>query len=166
MNLKIQDSIVNLVFRPQYLILIFLSVIQLFCSPEPQPIIFGNDQCTHCKMIISDMRYGAELVSNKGKIYKFDSVECLAAFSLSQTFAGEEIHSMWVINFAEPQALIAATTAVYLHSPQLPSPMGLNLSAFSERMSAQKLSNHYPGNIITWQDVQSLVGNEWINKKR
>ena len=48
------------------------------CSKGHQPINYGEDECEFCKMMVMDKRYGAELVTDKGKIYFFDSIECLA----------------------------------------------------------------------------------------
>ena len=58
--------------------LIFISA----CTVEPQPIQYGRDNCAFCKMTIVDGRYGSELVSSKGKVFKFDAVECLINFDL------------------------------------------------------------------------------------
>src|SRR5690606_30570495 len=55
------------------------------CKPEAQAIDYGFDSCTHCKMTIADNRYGAELVTQKGKVYKFDAVECLTAYEESDS---------------------------------------------------------------------------------
>ena len=38
------------------------------CSTEPLPIRYGQDNCDFCKMTISDHRFGAEIVTKKGKI--------------------------------------------------------------------------------------------------
>ncbi|MGB5288980.1 MAG: hypothetical protein WBN42_10875, partial [Ignavibacteriaceae bacterium] len=45
------------------------------CGSKPEPINYGKDECEFCRMQISDNRYGAELVTDKGKVYKFDSIE-------------------------------------------------------------------------------------------
>src|SRR5215203_1996100 len=39
------------------------------CNASPEAIRIGKDNCTFCKMTISDARYGAEIVTAKGKIY-------------------------------------------------------------------------------------------------
>jgi len=146
--------------------LAFLSLAHFHCTPEPQPISYGYDQCIHCKMIISDARYGSELVTVKAKIYTFDSVECLAAYISKKDFVSHTIHSLWVTNFLVPHQLINAKTAVYLHSPQLASPMGLNLTAFSTHASAEEIRRQYPGTVIDWQNVQSTVNQTWMNEGR
>jgi len=50
------------------------------CSHEPDPIRYGKDACAHCKMTIMDKRFSAELITAKGKVFKFDAAECMAGF--------------------------------------------------------------------------------------
>ncbi len=50
------------------------------CSTEPEPIRFGEDKCAYCQMMIAEPNYGAELVTEKGRVYKFDAVECLVNY--------------------------------------------------------------------------------------
>ncbi|HLV52270.1 MAG TPA: hypothetical protein VKY44_10000, partial [Flavobacterium sp.] len=64
-------------------VLLTVSLLTLFlssCSKEPKSIEFGVDNCDHCMMNISDVRYGAELITQKGKIYKFDDMYCMKTF--------------------------------------------------------------------------------------
>lgn len=131
------------------------------CTPVPEPIEIGRDQCVYCKMIISDQRYGAELVTAKGKIYKYDSAECLAAAYLTKENGHKDIHSLWVVDFNQTQSFIDARAAVYLHSEKLHSPMSLNLTAFSSTASAEELLRRYSGEIMTWGQVKQLVRQKW-----
>jgi copper chaperone NosL len=157
----------KLVFkRPSITLLAILIVILNACTPKPEPIRFGSDLCVYCKMMISDTRYGGELVTAKGKIYKYDSVECLAAWCLTEKIKPGAIHSLWVVDFNHPEKLINASQAIYLQSKDLRSPMGLNLSAFSERNMAQKVEQLYIGVLIDWDDVQILVKNQWLSDRK
>ena len=38
------------------------------CSAGPEPIRYGQDNCHHCKMTLTDKRFGAEIVTQKGKV--------------------------------------------------------------------------------------------------
>jgi copper chaperone NosL len=157
----------KLVFkRHSIALLAILIVILNACTPEPEPIRFGSDLCVYCKMMISDTRYGGELVTAKGKIYKYDSAECLAAWTLTEKLKPGAIHSLWVVDFNHPEKLIDANQAIYLQSKDLRSPMGLNLSAFSERNTAQKVEQLYIGSLLDWDDVQSLVKNQWLSGRK
>lgn len=126
----------------------------------PEPIALGKDNCANCGMIASDAKFGAELITRKGKLYKFDSVECLAGY-LNKKGKGEEVGSLWVVDFNHPSTLIDATKAFYLVSERLPSPMGLNLSAFGQREAATGMSGQYSGKVLSWDEVLKYVGQRW-----
>ncbi|MBJ6723915.1 nitrous oxide reductase accessory protein NosL [Geomesophilobacter sediminis] len=137
------------------------TLVLLGCGKEgPEPIVVGRDNCANCGMQVSDARFGAELITRKGRIFKFDSVECMAGF-LNKKGRGEEVSSLWVVDCAHPSQLIEATRAGYLESEKLPSPMGLNLSAFRDRAAATAKSRECPGTILSWPEVQKYVGQRW-----
>jgi copper chaperone NosL len=126
----------------------------------PEPISFGRDNCANCGMMASDARFGAEIVTSKGKILKFDSVECLAGF-LNKKGSGADVASLWVVDFGHPSKLIDATRGFYLQSDKLNSPMGLNLTAFSDREAAAGMQATFPGATLTWPEVLKFVGQRW-----
>ena len=125
------------------------------CTPEPQAIQYGFDGCEHCKMTISDARYGTELVTEKGKVYKFDSIECMASY-LNETEEQEPMAFTLVTNFEEPEKLIAVESAVILHSEGLPSPMGMFLTAFEEPEIAKKHQSESGGTFLSWEETLKL----------
>jgi len=147
-----------------YINLILMSIHIFACSPSPRPIQFGHDQCADCKMIISDPRYGAELVTKKGKIYFYDSIECLAAAYQRADIDHQDIHSLWVVNFSIPETLIDARQACYLHSENLPSPMGLFLTAFIEKEERERMQREYDGTAMDWEAVLKLVRVKWLDR--
>lgn len=147
-----------------YIYLILISIYICSCAPSPRPIQFGHDQCADCKMIISDPRYGAELVTKKGKIYFYDSIECLAAAFQRADVEHQDIHSLWVINFMEPEQLIDARQAFYLHSENLPSPMGLFLTAFKEKEDRDRMHREFDGILMDWEAVLKLVKEKWLDR--
>ncbi len=102
------------------------------------------------------------MVTRKGKIYKFDSIECLAGEYLRGTIPTENIHSLWVMDFNRSANLITAPGADYLHSAGLRSPMGMGLTAFADIQDARKMQEMYAGDIISWQDVLALMKNKKI----
>lgn len=129
------------------------------CEKSPEPISYGNDACDNCRMTISDPKFGAELITDKGKIYKFDSAECLVAFE--KEFKQEEINSGWVTNFSVAGEFIKTEDAFYLVSDKIKSPMGLNISAYSNKKSLEETHSKFDGKILNWKDVQAYVQNEW-----
>lgn len=132
------------------------------CEPEPQPIQYGGDQCEYCRMMITEPEFGSQVLNKQGRSFKFDSVECMAAFDL--TFDDpENIHSRWVPDFLDREAWLNAESAIYLHSETLRSPMGLYLSAYADRASAEDMRDEYGGEIIDYEQVKSIVNREWLN---
>ena len=47
------------------------------CGISPKPIDYGSDGCHYCSMTIVDHQHAAEIVTTKGKAFKFDAVECM-----------------------------------------------------------------------------------------
>ena len=127
------------------------------CEPKPEPIRYGEDNGAYCMMTITDRRFGAELVTKKGKVYKFDSIECLAGFLLDGQVPPEEVHSLWVTDFARPGTLIRAEDALYLHGENVRSPMGMNLAAFTDRAGLDAVRERIGGEVLGWDEVLELV---------
>ena len=128
------------------------------CGNNPEPINFGEDNCAHCKMMITDEKYGAELVTDKGKIYKYDSIECLLEQLHKNTFRDDQIGSMWVIDFSNPRTLIDAKKAYYTKNDDFRSPMGLNVQAFGDLGDFEKFFNDNSGEKLTWTDLMKFAG--------
>ncbi|NBC18911.1 MAG: hypothetical protein GVY18_16540 [Bacteroidetes bacterium] len=134
------------------------------CTPEPEPIRYGQDECAYCRMAITDPRYGSELVTSTGKTYMFDSIECLAAHV--QTTAQEspeiEVHSLWVTDYTRPEHLIRVDAAAFLHSDSLRSPMALNVAAFGDRARRDAAHDSLGGTPMGWAEVKHLVQEQWL----
>ena len=124
------------------------------CNPSPEPIVRGKDNCTFCKMTISDNRFGAEIVTKKSKVYKFDDSHCIMAFLHGGTVAHEDIQSVYFTNFTEPHQLIDAKRAYFLQSPSLKSPMNGNIAAFDHEDSLDNMIPKFYGNKTTWEQMQ------------
>lgn len=132
----------------------FLFSFLLSCSSAPQPIEIGKDLCELCKMTIMDKRFGAELITAKGKIYKFDSAECLIAYLNINPLDQNPVKALLVIDHSVSGQLIDAKSAYYLHSEKLPSPMGANLSAVQNRETIDEYFSEYGGEIWTWEEAR------------
>ena len=129
------------------------------CSSEPQPINYDEDECHRCKMIISDSRYGTEAITHKGKIFKYDAIECLIPSMLKDE--ADNLDQMFVTDYYNPKNFISANEATYLISQNLPSPMGGFLSAFSSKEAALKAQREHNGDIYTWQTLVDKYRNEF-----
>jgi copper chaperone NosL len=123
------------------------------CSINPEPLKPGKDQCHACKMPVADIKYGAEIVTNKGKVYKFDDIICLLQFYDSETLKEPEIHSIWVSDFEGTKGLIDVNTSCFLLSEQLQTPMNSQAVAFADCTRAELFLNTFPGKLVSWQEL-------------
>jgi copper chaperone NosL len=128
------------------LLLVFFS-----CNVGPEPINYGSDGCYFCKMTIVDKVHAAEIVTKKGKVYKFDATECMVNFM--GDFDSSEIKLYLSNNYTEPESLIDATQATFLISENIPSPMGAFLSAFKNKADAEKTQAEKGGTLYTWDEL-------------
>jgi len=149
--MKIKNSRLN------FLKFILLSLFLISCSPEPEPINYGQDVCDLCKMSITDNKFAAELVTTKGKVYKFDSIECLLQFKNFELDENEKIHSEWVNDFSKPGELIDLSKAYFLLNENFRSPMGLNVLSFSTQDEMGKIKNEHGGKELTYNEVMKLA---------
>lgn len=127
------------------------------CSKGPQPLNFGTDQCEHCRMTISDKKFGAEIVNDKGKAFKFDAAECMIKYLTSEN-TDENNYMLLVIDYNQPETLIDAKSAAYIVSPLIKSPMGEDLAAFKSKKDAEEELNKIKnGNIYTWDEIKNKL---------
>jgi copper chaperone NosL len=136
-----------------------ISLLGLFiaCEQKPEPIKYGDDECELCRMRIMDNKYGAELVTEKGKVYKYDSIECLIGYALNKNLIGEQNHLMLVSDYSKPGELVNARKSFYVHNNNFSSPMGLNVSAFANESGQLKFITENSGEKLNWIEVIELV---------
>ena len=133
-----------------------LSLLLLFvaCSPQPRPIEYGTDLCDFCRMTIIDKQHAAELVTDKGRVYKFDAIECQVLYL--QEHQDVDFSYFLVTDYASTEGgLLAADSCTYLISPNLSSPMGANLTAFADHEIAQQFQFEKTGELYDWSSLQA-----------
>jgi copper chaperone NosL len=149
--------------KPLFLLLTlpFFALLLASCEVKKQPIAYGQANCQHCQMTVSDKRYGAEMVLKTGKAYFFDSAECMILYLEEKPAEKEKAQMLLVTNFRKPEDLLDAENAIFLQSKNLPSPMGMFLTAFNNRASASDMQEESSGRILTWNEaVQAVKNNE------
>jgi copper chaperone NosL len=141
------------IFSAAASVLLFLSS----CSTKPEPFHAGKDVCHFCKMGITDTRFGGELITKKGKIYKFDDLHCMIGFLKAGGEVESNIAKKVVINFEKQNDFIDVSTASFVISQELKSPMGSNAAGFISRQAAEKYSMNKQADIVTWQELTHKI---------
>ncbi|TGM85549.1 nitrous oxide reductase accessory protein NosL [Leptospira licerasiae] len=133
--------------RSGFPVIILLSVVSIsvFCSKR-EPILpeFGRELCAHCSMAIVDKRFHAQLLTEKGRRYYFDSIECSHSFEKSARYSSG---SVWFADYENPDRMISEETAVIVRSSEIRSPMGEGLAAFYSIENAKDFLKTHKGSI-------------------
>ncbi|MDC9721177.1 MAG: nitrous oxide reductase accessory protein NosL [Urechidicola sp.] len=133
---------------------IFAAMLLLFtaCTIEAEKINYGADACHFCKMTIVDQRHAAQYVTQKGKQFKYDAIECLLN-ELSET-GSENVKIVLVSDYMNPGVVTDATTATYLVSEEIKSPMGAFLTGFAKYDEAKDFMKSDKDKLYTWQTIK------------
>ena len=125
------------------------------CTAQPSPIRYGHDQCEFCKMTIMDDRFAAELVTIKGKVYKFDDLFCLDKYYRMQGSKEADYGHILVNDYNEQGTLIDLRKAALLKAEDLRSPMGGNIAAFSslEQLKALQSEKQWQAETTNWSNL-------------
>ena len=134
-----------------------LLIVALFfasCTVEESPIFYGKDACHYCRMNIVDKQHAAEIVTQKGKPFKYDAVECMMRDILEKEEG--DIALYLITDYFTPGKLVDATVATYLISENLPSPMGANLTGFQSKLKAEEVHKEKGGTLYSWDELNQV----------
>ncbi len=138
----------------------FFVILFSACSVQPVPIEYGADKCDFCRMTIVDQQHAAELVTTKGKVFKFDAIECMIQYAEGEK---ETAFAFQMVNdFMRPGELVVAETCHFLISRRLPSPMGANLTAFTNQTDAAQMQQERGGQVFDWEEVRLHLQKQFV----
>jgi copper chaperone NosL len=95
------------------------------CAPAdgPQPIVYDREPCSHCRMLISEARFAAQLETSEGEVQSFDDPGCLLAALAERK---PELGTLWFHHVREDRWL-AGDQVAFEETGH--SPMGYGLGA-------------------------------------
>ena len=135
-------------------LLIFLSFSFFSCSKtEVVPIKLNVDTCDFCKMTIADGKYAAEVITEKGRVYKFDDFMCMIHYGKENS--NTKMTTYYVNDYTQDNVLIAAETAFFLSEGTIQSPMRGGIIAFSSENDAKEFEIKLKAKPVTWEAVIS-----------
>ena len=132
-------------------VILFIGLLLMGCSIGPEPIAYGSDGCHFCSMTIVDRQHAAQIVTKKGKVFKFDAAECMVNHLKDIDVASVKL--FLVNDYQAPGELIDAKKATFLISKDIPSPMGEYLSAFHSRNNAENIEAENDGKLYAWDEL-------------
>jgi copper chaperone NosL len=139
--------------------LISIMMVCANCSVKPEPLRYSKDNCSFCKMTLVDDKFGGELVTKKGKVFKFDDIKCMISFLNSVDGKVDSYSYELVVDYAHTTDefdLIPAGDAFYLQSPEVKSPMAGNVAAFKLKAEQQNHQQKWDASAILWSEVKEI----------
>lgn len=133
-------------------LILFLSFSFLSCAKtEAVPIKLNVDTCDFCKMSIADGKYGAEVITEKGRTYKFDDISCMLKYSKENS--NTKIAAYYANDYAQNNILIPAETAHFISGSEILSPMRGGIIAFSDANAAKQFQIKFNAEPMTWDAI-------------
>jgi copper chaperone NosL len=130
--------------------------------PGPVPLAWEAEACSHCHMTLADRRYGAEIITTKGRALPFDDAGCAAEHLATRELGLDEVSSVWVIDYLHPDSLISATTARFVRSEGFKTPMGSGIVATADAARADSLARAIGGEVLSWTEVLTLAERDFL----
>jgi copper chaperone NosL len=90
-------------------------------------------------MTVSESKFGAELITKSGKVYKFDSVGSMLGMYKMKS---DEVGKVLISDFFEKDKLIEAKDAIYFKSSNIHGPMGTSILATQNRTELDKYKKY------------------------
>ncbi|GAA0564606.1 nitrous oxide reductase accessory protein NosL [Chitinophaga japonensis] len=124
------------------------------CQPSFEPISYGKDACASCKMTIVDRRFSAELLTAKGRVYKFDDILCMQQYMDGMQKQDEQVQLFVADYLDNGEAMLDARKAVFLRHELFASPMNGNCAAFASRALAQQYRDSLHTDFQHWNTLR------------
>ncbi|NTS42081.1 nitrous oxide reductase accessory protein NosL [Flavisolibacter sp. BT320] len=123
------------------------------CNTQPEPFVVGKDLCADCMMTIMEPQFGAEIITKKGRIYKFDDLHCITNYINKKKISQDEIGQALAVDYNDASRFIPVEEAAFVTSAQLKSPMNSNTAAFAGKEAASKAAGQTGGTVKDWKTV-------------
>jgi copper chaperone NosL len=127
------------------------------CTSKPEPFKYGTDICYTCKMGIIDSKFGSELVTKKGKVYKFDDLGCMVRLMKSGTIDESSLSHILVANFEKENDLLDVNTCLFVTGEDVKSPMNFNIAAFANTDSGKNFGSQNGRKILDWKTIYERI---------
>jgi copper chaperone NosL len=135
------------------IVILLCTLFTMACKREFAEIQYGKEACDFCKMTIMDNRYAAEMVDEKGKVFKFDDVACMKHY-ITENKLSDAKAMLFVADFKKDKgAFLDARNAVYLHHEHFKSPMNGNYGAFASADDAKGMKDSLGAEQVTWEKL-------------
>jgi len=140
-------------FAFSFIVLLVVSCKKEVNLDEPPEILYGEDSCDECAMIINEPRYAASYVTEGGDVRRFDDI---GGMLLHDHKMQEDVFVYWVHD-RNSEEWIKAKDSILVLDADLITPMGWGLAAFAQIADAEDYVSEHGGTLGTFAEIQKLV---------
>ena len=101
-----------------------------------------------------DPKFGGEVITKKGKVYKFDDVHCVKNFLKKGGVKEADIAQTVFIDYENNKNFLDVKSSFFVVSPELKSPMNSNAASFSTKPAADKKAAETNGSVKNWEELK------------
>jgi copper chaperone NosL len=135
------------------LLFCFVAVLLVACGSEvdfddPPEIVYGEDVCERCSMIINEARYAAAYMTEDGEAHRFDDIGGMLARNEE---VAEDVVVFWVHDF-DSEEWLKADQAHYVKGDHI-TPMGFGIIAFADHERAEAWAAEEGGMVMTFDQL-------------
>lgn len=130
-----------------------LTCMLMACSTDPSPFRLGVDQCSYCNMTISNPRFGTQVITQKGKTYKYDDITCMLSDLKEGNVNKSDVKMFYAADFSRKLDLIEIENSTLVKHESIRSPMNSNIAIFSDGKDADNYIRSNSGSIISWKEL-------------
>lgn len=123
---------------------------------EAEAIHEDVDKCDICNMQVVDDGFATQLITEEGKVYKFDDIGCMNEWMKKNS--GEEVAIQFVRDH-NTEEWIKMDNAYYAYDPSFKTPMAYGLVSFKEKEEAQKFINEQGKGVLL--ESSDLAAHTW-----
>jgi copper chaperone NosL len=117
---------------------------------RPPEILLGEDRCSECGMIISDLRFAAAAVTPEGANLLFDDIGDMLRY---RARAGLPEGTVFFVHDYDSREWLEAGSAFFVRSSRIHSPMGSGIAAFAHQTRAEAMAADHEGTVMDYQHL-------------
>ena len=123
-------------------------------DPQPPEILYGQEACSACGMVIDDPRFAAATLLANGEYLKFDD----AGEMLSYHMRHPQVQvAAWFVHDYPSEKWIRGEQAVFVQSLSLQTPMGSGITAFANQAEAESFASEHSGKVYNLDQIRTQV---------
>ena len=141
------------------LLLTLLCVVACTVNDKPQPVNLGKDNCEKCGMTIEEPQFACEIITDKGKCFKFDDLSCLFHHINEKKLSDSIVTKIYVADYEHPDSLIDIKTANLVLGQDIKSPMNGGVAAFKNKNHARTFATKTRSILLdSWERLKIQPG--------